>query len=68
MVGLATPGWVTTIAAALAVVLVQTAMVALCGLLVIFSNVTQVALSPAATARTLIDTVDLASDGSGGRI
>ena len=56
--GLATPGWVTTIAATLVVVLVQTAMIALCGLLVVFGNASNVALAPSATARALVAKVD----------
>ena len=57
--GLATPGWLTTIAMALVVVLVQTAMVALCGLFVVFGNAAHVVQSPAATARGLIESVTL---------
>ena len=55
--GLATPGWVTTIAASLVIVLVQTATVALCGLFVVFGNASNVGLAPAATGRTLIASV-----------
>lgn len=61
--GLATPGWVTTIAAALVVVLVQTAMIALCGLLLVFGNAANVALAPATTARDLIAGVDRITGG-----
>lgn len=56
--GLATPGWLTTIAVALVIVLAQTAMIMLCGLLVVFGNASNVALAPVVTARTLIAGVD----------
>ncbi len=64
--GLATPGWVTTIAAALVIVLIQTAMIALCGLLVVFGNAANVALAPAITAHTLIAAVSRVSDEPNG--
>lgn len=61
--GLATPGWVTTIAAALVIVLIQTAMLAMCGLLLVFGNASNVAVSPAAIAQNLVAGVDR-MDGS----
>ena len=61
--GLATPGWVTTIAAALVIVLIQTAMLAMCGLLLVFGNALNVAVSPAAIAQNLVASVDR-MDGS----
>ncbi len=56
--GLATPGWVTTIAVALVLILVQAAMIALCGLLMVFGQAANVALPPAAVARSLVARVD----------
>ena len=56
---LATPGWVTTIASALVIVLIQTATVALCGLFVVFGNASNVVMGPAANARTLIESIDV---------
>ncbi len=55
---MATPGWVTTIAAALVVVLVQTAIVALSGLFMVFGDAANVAMSPASAARRLVARVD----------
>ena len=55
---MATPGWVTTIAAALVVVLVQTAIVALSGLFMVFGNAANVAMSPSSAARLLVAGVD----------
>ncbi len=57
--GLATPGWVTTIAVALIVVLVQTAIVTLGGLLIVFGNANNVVMSPSLSARTLIRSVEM---------
>ena len=57
--GLATPGWLTTIAVALVLVLVQTAMIALCGLLTVFGQAANVALSPAEMARVLVAKVEI---------
>lgn len=66
--GLATPGWLTTIAMALVIVLIQTAMIALCGLLVVFGNAANVTLAPAMTAHTLIAAVDqVPAERDGGR-
>jgi glycosyltransferase involved in cell wall biosynthesis len=55
---LATPGWVTTIAAAALIVLIQSATVALCGLFIVFGQAANLAQAPAATAASLIARVD----------
>lgn len=55
---LATPGWVTTIASALVIILIQTATVALCGLFVVFGSASNVVMAPAVAARTLIEAVE----------
>ncbi len=56
--GLATPGWLTTIAAGALIVLVQSAIVALCGLLVVFGQTANLLNAPAAVARLLISRVE----------
>ena len=61
--GLATPGWVTTIASALVVVLIQAAMVALAGLFIVFGNAANVANHPSATAGALVRAVDVRGTG-----
>lgn len=58
-VGLATPGWVTTIAAALVIVLVQTAMVALSGLFIAFGNASNVTQAPSSTAHSVVASVEI---------
>ncbi len=58
--GLATPGWLTTIAVAALIVLIQSATVALCGLFVVFGQAANLVQAPSATASTLIARVDSA--------
>jgi len=56
--GLATPGWLTTIAAAALIVLLQSATVALCGLFVVFGQPANLQQAPAAIAHLLIASVE----------
>ena len=56
--GLATPGWLTTIAASALIVLVQSAIVALCGLFVVFGQTANLLQAPTALAKLLIARVD----------
>jgi glycosyltransferase involved in cell wall biosynthesis len=57
-VGLATPGWATTIAAAALIVLVQSAIAALCGLFIVFGQTANFAHAPNVTAGLLVARVD----------
>ncbi len=56
--GLATPGWLTTIAASALIVLVQSAIVALCGLFVVFGQTANLLHAPSAVGRLLIAEVE----------
>jgi hypothetical protein len=61
LLGLATPGWVTTLATALVVVVIQSATVAMTGLFVVFGNAANVVRAPAATAQILVEHIDVAA-------